>query len=289
MKAGGMQMRGIIRPEGLGKAVLILLLLVGIEGVQAQDYPFRSGEVLDYTIRYKYGLVTMKGGTAHYHIKQEDYKGAQTFQSTLYFNTSSFFDKIYKIRDTLVSYASIPALQPLFHFRSVNEGDHHFLEEMNIKKHSDTYTEANIIRRRNGVVKIDTLLTTENAGYDLLNIFLFIRNWDYSQLSVGDTKSFSTFLGRRKASIYIRYQGKVVWERGGDLKYNALKFTIDTQDEVFTESSAALELWISDDKNRVPLRLKAKLKIGAAEADLSAYKNLNHPLTSEIMTPVKKQ
>jgi hypothetical protein len=45
---------------------------------------------------------------------------------------------------------------------------------------------------------------------------------------------------------------------------------------VFKEEES-LTLWVSNDKNKVPLRIKADLSVGSLRADLEAYKGLKHP------------
>lgn len=230
----------------------------------------------------------MKGGTASYKVNDSDFENQQTVQSVLTFKTTSFFDKIYKIRDTLTSYATIPHLQPIFHQRSVNEQGTHFIEKMKTLQFSDGFTEVSILRSRGDHIMVDTIINANHPGFDLLNVFLFIRNLDYENISVGETRNLATFLGRRKVNIILRYQGQSIIERSETHKFKALKFDIDITDDVFTESSNAMEIWISDDLNRIPLKLKAKLKIGAAEADMTSYKNLKHPLSSEIRIPTKR-
>ena len=44
---------------------------------------------------------------------------------------------------------------------------------------------------------------------------------------------------------------------------------------VFKEEES-LTLWVSNDKNRIPLRIKADLAIGSLRADLDAFKGLKH-------------
>jgi hypothetical protein len=40
-------------------------------------------------------------------------------------------------------------------------------------------------------------------------------------------------------------------------------------------------MWISDDLNRVPVRLQAEVLVGSIKMDLKEYKNLAHPLALE--------
>ena len=45
---------------------------------------------------------------------------------------------------------------------------------------------------------------------------------------------------------------------------------------VFKEKES-LTVWISNDQNKIPLRIKAELAVGSIKADLDAYKGLKHP------------
>jgi hypothetical protein len=255
--------------------------------MQAQDLFSQAGEELHYDIRYKYGIVDMKGGTAKYGLKATTFDREQALESTLSFRTNSFFDKIYRIRDTLRSYASVPGITPLYHIRNVNEGGSHLTEELRMLKHGQSATEVSVKRIKEGEVRMDTVIRSDLPGYDLLNIFLFIRTLDYAQLRYEQSFTVATFLGEKKVNVLIKYQGQAVVRKSGT-GYKALRFAVDVANEVFTESKNAIEIWISDDKNHIPLKIKAKLKIGAAEANLSSHRNLLHPFSSAIpLTPRK--
>jgi hypothetical protein len=49
---------------------------------------------------------------------------------------------------------------------------------------------------------------------------------------------------------------------------------------VFFEKES-LTVWISDDDNRLPIRIKADLAIGSIKADLDAFKGLNNPFKTK--------
>ena len=224
----------------------------------------------------------MGAGSADYRINFTDYNQRSRVKSTFSFKTNSFFDKIYKMRDTLTSYASRPDLIPVSLSRSVNEGSTRFKEELIVRKHEKTFSEVSVKRTKNGEVRIDTTLSVNNQGFDILNVFLFVRNINYAELNPGQTHNLTVFLGKDKVNIVLRYTGQAVLEKSETLKYKTFHWTIDIADDVFSEAKSAMEVWISDDENHIPLKLKAKLKIGAAEAELSSYKQLKHPFTSEI-------
>jgi hypothetical protein len=239
-----------------------------ISTAKADDIPFSKAETWNYAIRYKYGLVVMKAGSAHYQLHATVYNRKPAVKLSVDFKTNSFFDKIFFIRDTLTAFAELPNYVPLYHARSVNEGNTHFSEEMWIRKFGSDYTEMQIKRAWDGAVRTDTILSTSNPGYDILNIFLYVRQLDYAGMNPGDSRYITIFLGDKKAKLIIRYAGTTVMERYNKQKRNAFVLTVDISNEVFSDAKNAMEIWISDDEYHVPLKIKAKLKIGAAEAEL---------------------
>jgi hypothetical protein len=44
---------------------------------------------------------------------------------------------------------------------------------------------------------------------------------------------------------------------------------------VFKEQES-VTVWISDDENKIPIRIQASLAVGSIKADLEAYKGLQH-------------
>ncbi|MDR1368991.1 MAG: DUF3108 domain-containing protein [Dysgonamonadaceae bacterium] len=247
----------------------------------SQNLPFQSGEKLYYDISYKYGIVMMKAGTARYRIDNAHFDHQPAILSALDFKTTSFFDKIYKIRDTLYSYSDVN-LFPVYHKRHVNEGSTNYMERIFFLKRGDPETEARIKRETKTTVKLDTTLVSEASGYDLLGIFAFARSLDYNSLELDQLSTLSVFVGKRVINIIIRYKGQSIVEKSNTLKYNTFRLEIDIVDEAFESAKNAMEIWISNDQNRIPIKMKAKLRIGAAEVFLTSYENLKYPLSSEI-------
>jgi len=266
---------------------LTLYFLLLFISAQANDLPFQSGEELEFDIHYKYGLVMLKAGTAKYKIIKSSYNNKNSYQTTLDFKTTSFFDKMFKIRDTLRSHTT-EDLKPLYHIKSVNEGNYRFTEQVFINSFGKEYSEVRVVRESQQVIKFDTILSSNTAGYDILNFIQFIRSFDYSQLNYIPVGGVSTFVGRDKVVITIRCEGQSVIEKSETLKYKTYRIALDFTDDVFNESKSAIEIWMSDDENRIPVKIRAKLRIGTAEAHLTSWKNLKYPFSAEVKIPVRK-
>ena len=261
---------------------LLLSLFLATLSVHAEDAPFKEGEILKYDINFKWGLVMMKAGTANYSIQKDSYENNPTYKTTLVFKTTSFFDGVFKIRDTLFSHIDNNDLEPLYHIRKINEGKTHFWEEVFVKVHSENYTKVRVRKGNSERIKLDTTMVSDNAGYDMLSIFSFARTLDYPRLVHDETFHISSFIGKDKVNITVHFKGQAIIEKSAFVKYKAYRLVVDIGDTAFNESKSAMEIWVSDDKNYIPLKIKAKLRIGAAEANLMSWQNLKYPFTSEV-------
>lgn len=224
-----------------------------------------------------------KAGTARFSISDSKYKGEPVVMSTLSFRTTSTFDKIFKIRDTLHSYVN-DRMEPLYHKKFLNEGSTCYTEELRFKKFGHQQSIATSARYGpDGSVRFEKELEATEFAFDLVNTFIFARTLNYDLLTPGKTLSISSFVGRDVVKMKVRYVGQVILEKGTDKKYKTLKFEVDVVDEAFETSKNALEMWVSDDPNRIPLKIKAKLKIGSAEAELDSFKGNKYPLSSLVI------
>jgi hypothetical protein len=48
------------------------------------------------------------------------------------------------------------------------------------------------------------------------------------------------------------------------------------------EGGEKMTVWVSDDENKIPLRVNTPITVGSIKVDLIGYKNLRHPFTSLI-------
>jgi len=265
---------------------LIFYFLLLLIPMQANDFPFQAKEELAFDIQYTYGLVMLKAGTANFKVVESSYNNKKSYQSTLDFKTTSFFDKIFKMRDTLRSHIT-ENFHPLYHIRSVHEGNYSFTEEMFFNKTGANHSEIRVRRESQQVLKFDTVLTANTMCYDLLNLMVVICSLDYSQSTSMQPETVSAFIGKDKVTITVRNEGQSIVEKSETLKYKAYKIALDFSDSNFNESKSAVEVWLSDDNNQIPIKIRAKLRIGAVEVNLSSWKNLKYPLSSEIKIPFR--
>jgi hypothetical protein len=43
-----------------------------------------------------------------------------------------------------------------------------------------------------------------------------------------------------------------------------------------------MTVWVSDDENKIPLRIESPISVGSVKVDMMNYKNIRYPLTALI-------
>ena len=74
----------------------------------------------------------------------------------------------------------------------------------------------------------------------------------------------------------MRFLGKEVLDTKFG-KIRCLKFRPYVQSgRVFSEQES-VTLWVSDDANKIPIKMSASLRVGSIDCDLENFRNLQHP------------
>lgn len=279
----------VVRPTAWGgfgsKSWLLMLLLilfcVADEG-QAQcstvDKVLHPGERVDYDLYFKWGILMPKAGLATLSVQDDCYQSEPAWRYRLLFRTKGVIEKVYKMRDTMDCYFSRREARLLFSTKHSDEKDYYQIDDLTFSYPAADCVEVHSHRYTPTRTKIDTLLSDAPCVFDMLGATMYLRSISWDQLNRGDEFPFHVAIGRDMVNARFRYTGQQIVEHG-DVKYSTRHFFIDIFDEAFTQSKAAAEVWIGDDANHLPIKIRAKLKIGAAEVYYKEGYNLREPLT----------
>jgi len=253
--------------------------------MQAQYLPrcmsLNEGEEVRYDVFFKWGFLMSRAGESKVSFRPSTFRGqkASTYQMT--FQSSKFFDSVYKMRDTIdCYYASDYAL--LYSSKRICESNYYQTDEISFSYPEGNQTRIHTRQYTPGRVKVDTVLTVASgAVFDMLGVVFFLRTLDWKQLKHGDVFPSTVVSGRDLVKISYRYQDAVVMEKD-HVKYRTHHFFIDIYDPAFAQNKAAAELWVGDDENHLPLKVRSKLKIGYAEVHYKDAGKLKAPLNCEV-------
>jgi hypothetical protein len=106
---------------------------------------------------------------------------------------------------------------------------------------------------------------------------MYLRTVDFDAMTVGDTLTMSGFFEDEFYDLDIIYKGKgKVKTKAG--KFNAIKLVPVVPNNKLFDGENSVTAWISDDKNRLPLKVEADMFIGSAGVEIIKYKGVKNPI-----------
>lgn len=233
---------------------------------------FQPGEELKMDLYFKYGLIYTKAGTSSLTMSNTTYNGVNAYKMTLMANSSGVVRKFFALNDTLISYTT-RALVPLDFIKDAKEGSE-YTQEQSTYTYSGGKTNIHTRRVKNGEQRFDEKLSFDGCVYDMISIVYYARTLDYSSMKKGDTKSVEFISGRKKGYMVIEHGGIEKVSANDDKKYECIKLVLSISDgnDSFSNKKEAMKVYITNDMNRMPVRLDSQLKVGSTRAILKSYK-----------------
>jgi hypothetical protein len=107
----------------------------------------------------------------------------------------------------------------------------------------------------------------------MISAFYAARNLDFSSAKEGDVFTVNSIVDKELWPLKMRYVGKetIACDIG---TFKCIKFRPIVQKGRIFKHEEDLNVWITDDKNHVPIRAEAKLLIGSVRLDITGTKNL---------------
>lgn len=231
------------------------------------EFAFKSGEWLKYRMSYSNflnaGFSTMdvkaikKGNLDAFHISG---KGKST-------GIISWF---FKVNDDYQTFMYKESLQPYRFIRKINEGGYIKNKEILFDYENKEATVINYKRKTEQKYPISSDIQ------DMLSTLYYLRNQDVSNLNIGDEIELKLFFDEEINKFKLRYMGKeIIKTKFG--KVNSFVFKPLVQSGRVFKENESVTVWISADKNKIPLCIKASLAVGSLRADLDGFKGLAHP------------
>jgi hypothetical protein len=251
------------------KNIISILTVVGLIFLSSSTqvrYPsiktksFQKGEWLRY--RVTYGFVD--AGEAILTVEETSKKGANG--RPLYHvkgegKTLSAFNAFFKVHDIYESYIDKQGAFPWFFVRRVNEGGY-------IKNQDYTFKQDKQIVN-NGKKDFKVPLGIQ----DMISSFYYARTLDFNSMKPGDETEFKCFMDDEIYPLKVKFHGyEDIRIRKG--KFNCMKFTPVVQEGRYFEKDDDVVFWVTNDENRIPVLVKAKIPVGIVKMHLVEWDGL---------------
>ncbi|SFZ89774.1 Protein of unknown function [Flaviramulus basaltis] len=251
------------------KSLLIIIAIISLQTSYAQkESAFGDGEWFKFKMSYSNWL---KAGNATLTVKDAKLEDKEVYHVVGKGWTTGMIKWFFKVKDRYESYFDKKTIMPYKFVRNIDEGGHTKDLEIDFDQANN---KAHINDKKNNTKKI---IDTKPNIQDMVSTFYYLRNnLDISKLKVGDEVKIDMFFDEENYGFKLKYLGEETIKTDfGEIE--SLKFRPYVMAGRVFKEEESLTLWVSKDKNKVPLRIKADLAVGSLRADLEAFKGLKHP------------
>ncbi|OYQ33959.1 ATP-dependent exonuclease [Flavobacterium cyanobacteriorum] len=252
------------------KKLLILLLIYTATGTSTQS-AFQTGEYFKFRIHY--GIVNAGYATLEVKEAVRDNKKVHHVVGRGY--TTGMTKFFFKVEDDYQSYFDKTTGKPYQFVRKINEGGYTKNQEGFFNQDNNTVLVKDYKNKSQ-----KTFTVTENVQ-DIVSTFYYLRNHPkVDKMEVGESISVDMFFDDEITKFKLKFIGReTVDTKWGEVA--AMIFRPYVQAGRVFKEQESLTVWISDDENKIPLRIKASLAVGSLKADLDEFRGLKAPLKAK--------
>lgn len=254
------------------KKILSIFLITSVFSVlSAQNYQaFQEGEWLKYRLHYGFlnaSYATMK-------LEKAEIKGKTVFRAIGKGKTTGFASLFFKVNDTYESFFELDSVRPVYFKRDIYEGGY--------TKHIEIDYDFDRNSAKIYNIKDSTSFSLEihDKMQDILSSTYYLReNFSTDNLKVGDEIPLDMLFDDDGVYDFkLRYLGEqIIKTKFGKVPCLAFRPLVKSG-RIFREQES-LTLWVSNDLNRIPIRIQADLRVGSIKADLEGYNGLKNQFT----------
>ncbi len=241
-----------------------------------ENRTFQAGEQITYKLYYNWNFVWLAAGEVVFNVSEKNGK----YHISAVGRTYKTYEWFFKVRDNYETYIDKETLLPHTSIRDVHEGGYRLYDKV------DFDHEKNKATSERGKTKYETTTQEYNLDgcmHDVLSVVYYTRNLDFDRYNEGQEFPVKVFMDKEVWPLNVKYKGKEEAKKiKGMGKFKTIKFSPEViEGEVF-KADAEMNIWVSDDGNRIPLLIESPVSVGSVKAVLKDYKGLKYEMTSKV-------
>lgn len=240
---------------------------------------FKEGEEISYTVSYNWGPVWVDAGLVTFSVAVETLNGKPAWHLKSTGKTFASYDLLFKVRDYYDSWLDPETFKSLGFKRYIYEGGYTLLNTLHFD-HQNGRLISNT-RTNQNPQRTDTVML-KPCAFDMLSAVYFTRTLDLARLPANGTSQVLTFIDDAYYPIVIRSLGREVVENTDGKRYRCIKFAAKMVQGTIFRGDEDVLVWVTDDDNRIPVYIEAKIIVGTVKAYLKTTKGLRNPVKSLV-------
>lgn len=226
---------------------------------------FKAGEKLRY--RLHYGVIDAGEATLEVNKTDKTVQGRPLLHMVGKGRTLGSFNWFFKVRDRYETYMDAQGVFPWMFIRRVDEGGFTINQDYTFKQHEE---------------KVST-----NEGktfdvpfgiHDMLSSFYYARTLNLEGAKIGQEFQMQMFIDNEIYPFKIKYLGdETIKTRKGKFKCHIIR-PIVMEGRIWKQEED-LTVWVTADKNKIPVEIKTKIAVGSIKATLVDWEGLANPIS----------
>ncbi|AGA76348.1 DUF3108 domain-containing protein [Echinicola vietnamensis] len=233
--------------------------------------PYQAGEELTFKVKYLF----FNAAEAKMIIDDQihEVNGRPSYKIDVYGKTLSIFS-IFKVKDNWGTVMDTAKNIPYRSYRHIEEGGYrkHEVIDFNHKKGTATVKEYDKENRR---VKSTKEFDIQSEIQDIVSGFYYMRHLDYRLYKRGDIINIKGFFDEKTYDLKMVYEGRdKVSTKIGDFDTIVIS-PVMPSNKLFSGENP-IKMWITNDKNRIPIKVEAELVVGSLNMEITQAKGLRN-------------
>ena len=271
------------------KKIVALVVFVGIiSGFVTPTYDgyrtirntvFNPGEHVEYIAHYG----PINAGVAAVDVSKKLFylNGRFCYRVDITGKTVGAFDSFNRVRDTWRSYIDTSAFMSHRFYRHIEETDYRRDEITHIEPSKNVATmrfeqwKEKKDGSKSGLHKGRKVVVVPRNVQDMISGYYYLRMLDFDSMKPDQVITIPGMLEDKTYNLRIRYKGRSVAKTKFGKIYAHKLVPIMPKNGMFSGEDS-IRFWVSDDGNRIPIRIEADMVIGKVVVEVKNFRNLRH-------------
>lgn len=254
------------------KIALLLIFIITVSFDSQKEDAFAVGEWFKFRIHYGF----VNAGYATLEVKDATVNNKKVFHVVGKGYTTGMSRFFFKVDDLYESYIDKDTRNPYQFVRKINEGGYTKNQEgfFNLS--------TNKILVKDYKHKTEKTFGIPKNTQDIMSTFYYLRNYpNIDKIKIGESVAIDMFFDDETTKFKLKFIGREDITTKFGIVPTMIFRPLVQSGRVFKEEES-LTVWISDDDNKLPIRIKASLAVGSIKADLDAFKGLKNPFKVKL-------
>lgn len=253
----------------------ILLIMWNISKSQNPDSLARANDLNPVFapgehLRYKIKIGFVKAGEARMSVNLVPEGYSYVYHAVAKAYSGGVAGAFYSLTDIYESYMNVQNGYPIKAVRNIKEGNYNHYDEILFLRSENKIRSTNKGER---VVPPNLL--------DLLSAFYYARRFKFPKVKQGEVIAMNTYFDDKLFHFKIKLIDRETLRTPvGKVKCMHFEPVLEGEFKKTFEDENDLRIWVSDDGNYIPVKIRLSLPVGAVKCELVEYSGLKNAFTA---------